>query len=183
MVAETTRKREAIHARPKAEMAVILRDVPAGHNWGWFSREDTRMHVQTLDRKNFGLYKIWLERAGKRVIEPAATIPAKVLKRVTTEIERVRQHIEGRWTTFMIESGWIQLHVDLPEVTVTAYPHTPNKFTRRVNLQRWFAPETYAEIKPSDVFLNRELPALSVFEDRPEDLRHDFYLPDILWVG
>jgi hypothetical protein len=183
MVAKTTGKPQATVSKARAAMAVILRDVPAGHNWGWFSREDARMHFQTLDRKHFGLYKIWLEHAGRRVMEPATAVPAKVLKRVTAEIERLRQHIEGRWTTFMIESGWIQLHVDLPEVIMTAYPHTPNKFTRRVNLQRWFAPETYAEIEPSDVFLNRELPALSVFKDRPGDLRHDFYLPDILWHG
>ena len=163
-------------------MAVILRDVPAGYNWGWFSREAQRMHLQTLDRKNFGLYKVWLEHKGRWVIEPDGTVPAKILKKLSVEIQRRRRHIEGRWTIFMIENGWIQLHVALPEAVVTAYPNTPNKITRRVNLQRWFTPETYAEIKPGDVFLNKELPALSVFKDRPEDLRHDFYLPSILWI-
>lgn len=164
-------------------MAVILRDVPAGFNWGWFSREDPRMHLQTLDRTHFGLYKVWLEHRGRRVVEPDGGVPAKVKKVLTAEIARKRRHIEGRWTNFMIDNGWIELHIDLPEVVVTAYPHLPTKITRRVNLQQWFTPETYAEIEPSDVFLNRELPALSVFKNRPEDLRHDFYLPDILWIG
>jgi len=163
-------------------MAVILRDVPPGYNWGWFSREDPRMHLQTLDRKNFGLHKVWLEQKGKRVVLPEGTVPARVLKVLTAEIRRKRRHIEGRWTNFMIDNGWIQLHVALPEVVVTAYPNLPTRITRKVNLQQWFRPETYAEIEPSDVFLNSELPALSVFKDRPEDLRHDFYLPDILWM-
>ena len=68
MVAKTTGKPQATVSKARAAMAVILRDVPAGHNWGWFSREDARMHLQTLDRKHFGLYKIWLERAGRRAL-------------------------------------------------------------------------------------------------------------------
>jgi len=163
-------------------MAVILRDVPAGFNWGWFSREDPRMHLQSLDRKNFGLYKVWLEHKGKRAVIPEGPLPSKVLKSLTTEIQRKRRHIEGRWTSFMIDTGWIELHVDLPEVVLIVYPNMPTKITRKVNLEQWFSPATYAEIEPSDVFLNRELPALSVFKDRPDDLRHDFYLPEIIWM-
>src|SRR5437660_11263807 len=109
MVAKTTGKPRATSSKPRAAMAVILRDVPAGHNWGWFSREDARMHLQTLDRKNFGLYKIWLEHRGKRVVEPEGAVPAKILKTLTAEIERKRRHIEGRWTNFMIDNGWIEL--------------------------------------------------------------------------
>jgi len=46
-------------------MAVIIRNVPPTYNWGWFSREDPRMHVQTVDRVHLHLnYKIWLEREG-----------------------------------------------------------------------------------------------------------------------
>lgn len=173
---------KAIAKKGSTEMAVILRDVPTGFNWGWFSREDQRMHLQTLDSKNFGRYKVWLERKGKRVIEPDGPLPAKVLKKLEIEIQRLRRHIEGRWTNFMIRHDWIRLHVALPEVVLTAYPDTPNKITRKVDLSQWFSPETYRKIRPDDVFLNQELPALSVFKDQPEDLRDDFYLPEILWV-
>jgi hypothetical protein len=52
-----------------------------------------------------------------------------------------------------------------------------------VNIQEWFSPKTYAEIRPEDVFLNQELGTLCIFPDRPEDLRHDFDLALILWQG
>src|SRR5208337_3051637 len=93
MVAKATNKREPTKRRSLAEMAVILRDVPPGYNWGWFSREDPRMHLQTLDRKNFGLHKVWLEQKGKRVVLPEGTVPARVLKVLTAEIRRKRRHI------------------------------------------------------------------------------------------
>ena len=41
----------------------------------FISREDARMHLQTVDLKHLSDYKVWLERDGKRVIEPAGTIP------------------------------------------------------------------------------------------------------------
>jgi hypothetical protein len=81
----------------------------------------------------------------------------------------------------MIKNRWLQIHVSLPQVAITAYPGTPNKFTRKVDLQRWFSAETYAKIKTEDVFLNEELGTLSVFRQVPEDLRHDFDLAPILW--
>src|SRR5436190_22797593 len=113
MVAKTRNNAEAKSRSLQPAMAVILRDVPAGHNWGWFSREDQRMHLQSLDRKNFGLYKVWLEHRGKRAIEPVGILPAKVLKRLSAEVERKRRYIEGRWTSCMIDRGWSELHVVL----------------------------------------------------------------------
>ena len=169
--------------KPRLAMPIILRNVPPGYDWGWYSREDPRMHLQTLDDEHRGMYKVWLERKGKRVFEPTGKIPSKVQKAIEAEVSRFRRHIDGRWGTFMIRKNWIQLHVSLPEVVITAYPGTPNKFSRKVNLQEWFSPETYAEIRHEDVFLNRELGTLSVFKDRPEDLRDDFDLALILWQG
>ncbi len=164
-------------------MAVILRDVPPGLNWGWFSREDPRMHLQTVDEAHRNLYTVWLERKGARAFEPVEAVPAKVLKKLQSEVARRRKHIEGRWAIFMIKNRWLRIHVALPEVAITAYPGTPNKFTRKVNLQEWFSAAAYASIKPDDVFLNEEVGALSVFKDVPEDLRHDFDLTTILWQG
>jgi len=37
--------------KPRAWMPAILRDVPSGHKWGWYSREDQRMHLQSVDGK------------------------------------------------------------------------------------------------------------------------------------
>ena len=103
------------------------------------------------------------------------------MKRLESEIRKRRRHIDGRWARFMIENNWLQIHVALPEVVLIAYPDLPGKFTRKVNLQDWFRPETCAKIGPEDVFLTAEMGALSVFKDVPEDLRHDFDLSRILW--
>jgi hypothetical protein len=139
------------------------------------------MHLQTVDDEHRNQYKVWLERKGTRVFEPVGSIPAKVLKKLQAKVGDLRRHIEGRWASFMIRHRWLQIKVTLPEVALLAYPGTPNKFTRKVNLQEWFRPETYARIKPDDVFLKEELGALSVFKDVPEDLRDDFDLARILW--
>ena len=40
----------------KAAPVIILRSVPAGFSWGWFTREDPRMHLQTVDSKNRNRY-------------------------------------------------------------------------------------------------------------------------------
>src|SRR5262245_12333499 len=119
-------------------MAVILRDVPGGYNWGWYSREDPRMHLQTVADVHRNLYKVWLEKKGTRVFEPVGAIPAKVLKKLQSEVAKLRRHIEGRWASFMIMNRWLQLHVTLPEVSITLYPGTPNRFARKVNLENWF---------------------------------------------
>ena len=65
-------------------MPVIIRNVPPGFNWGWYSREDPCMHVQTLDGPE---YKIWLEEAGKRVFEPVGRtrwLPTQVFQANST---------------------------------------------------------------------------------------------------
>lgn len=139
------------------------------------------MHLQTADDVHRNLYKVWLEKKGTRVFEPVGTIPAKVLKKLQSEVARLRRHIEGRWASFMIMNGWLQLRVTLPEATITLYPGTPNRFIRKVNLRDWFAPESLADIRAEDVFLNAEMGTLSVFKDVPEDRRHDFDLATILW--
>ena len=151
-------------------MPIILRNIPPGYHWGWYSREDPRMHLQTVDAKHFNQYKVWLENKGKRVFEPAGDMPAKVRKEIEAEVAKMRAHIDGRWVMFMIANNWIELHVALPHVTIIAYPRTPNKFSRKVNLQEWFSDQAYVEIKPDDVFLNEEMASLAVFKDRPEEI-------------
>src|SRR5262245_41133279 len=71
-------------SRSGTAMPNIIRDVPPGHNWGWYSREDPRMHIQSTD----GLhdYKVWLETRGQRGFEPEGKIPAKILKALQKEV-------------------------------------------------------------------------------------------------
>src|SRR5688572_10780455 len=99
---EKTLKRARTEPRPKQgnghDMTVLLRDIPPTYDWGWFSREDHRMHVQTVDKEHHRLhYKVWLENRGQRVIEPEPGIPAKVLKPLRAAIVRERQRLELYW--------------------------------------------------------------------------------------
>lgn len=184
----------AIKSRPKKEgrdsrMAVILRGV-RGFDWGFFSREDPRMHLQTVDSKNLDLYKVWLERKGKRVFEPREQIPAKVLKELETEVRRKRSHIEGRWVNLMIASGWLACEVKGPLITLTVYAAFPgSKFARVVNLTEYLAgiydPSASIRpkepVKPDDVVLNRDMAAIEIWPEKDESLRYHIFLPPILW--
>src|SRR5690348_930178 len=101
-----------IHARSEPDMAVIIRDKPPTYHWGWFSREDPRMHLQSVDKAHIHLhYKVWLEKDGRRVIEPEPGIPAKVLKTLKATIIAERERIEAEWASFMIRNGWLRVRL------------------------------------------------------------------------
>src|SRR5437870_2226352 len=100
----TTTKRKATRGR----MTVILRGVPKGYNWGWFSREEPRMHLQTVDSKHFHDFKVWLEHDGKRVFEPTRAIPRDIREKLEQKVAERRLNVEGRWTNLMIKNGWIE---------------------------------------------------------------------------
>ncbi len=171
-------------------MSVILRNVPKGYSWGWFSREDSRMHLQTVDRKYFNLYKVWLEKKGKRVFEPAGPIPSVILKKLEAEVKSKRLHLEGRWTNLMIEKSWLVMRMRGTLVTLIAYPDVAgSRFTRTVDLAEYlpgiYHPDSQmwpkTPVKPEEVVLSRELPAIEIWPEKDESLRHHILLPPILW--
>jgi hypothetical protein len=176
--------------KKRATAVIILRSVPKGYSWGWFSREDARMHLRTVDSKNFDRYKVWLENNGKRVLEPVGSFPAKLLKPLQAEVKKLRRHIEGRWVNFMIAQKWLKLHMHGTLITVTAYPQVPgSRFTRTVDLVEWlpgiYHPDSKMwpkePIKPDEIVLSDELPAIEIYPQKDESLRHHFFLPTILW--
>lgn len=182
-----------IAKRKKAQrMAVILPNVPKGINWGWYSREETRMHLQTVDSKNRNVYKVWLEKNGKRIFEPATPIPGKILGKleaVANEQPR-RGNVEARWVELMIENGWLKLHMRGSLITLVAYPHVPgSRFTRTVDLADYLRgiydpnskmwPKT--PVQSEDVVLSSEMAAIEIWPQKDQSHRYHIYLPDILW--
>jgi hypothetical protein len=179
--------------RKKAQrMAVIVPNVPKGINWGWYSREDTRMHLQTVDSKNIGTYKVWLEKNGKRVFEPATSIPAKILRKLDAVVNEKprRDNIEGRWVSFMIDKGWLELHMHGTLITLIAYPQVPgSRFTRTVDLADYlrgiYDPDSKmwprTPVKPEELVLSSEMAAIEIWPQKDESRRHHIFLPDILW--
>jgi hypothetical protein len=51
---------------------LVVEDVPPKHDWGWASREDPRMHLQSRLPENGENYKVWLEEKGRRTFIPVA---------------------------------------------------------------------------------------------------------------
>jgi hypothetical protein len=189
----TTKHQRTTKKEPGAEMSVIIRNVPPGYNWGWFSREDTRMHLQPVDKEHVESgYKIWLEEKGKRAIVPVGDIPAKVLKRLLADLEKSRPRVESWWAAFMIDQGWLQQSLHGSIITLTAYPNHPgSRFTRYLDLADYLAgyyspesqmsPAEKRPVKPEEVVLRSELCAIEIFPQKEEGRRHHIYLPPILW--
>jgi len=171
-------------------MAVILRNAPKGYNWGWFSREDPRMHLQAVDSKNRNAYKVWLEREGRRTFEPAKDLPGKLRTKLEAEVKEKRANIEGRWTNLMIQNGWLTYTMIGSRITLTAYSAFPgSRFTRTLDLadylQGIYNPASHIARKkpvtPEEVTLNDEMGAIEIWPQKEESLRYHISLPEILW--
>jgi hypothetical protein len=137
VMAEDLTKKVAERYQEKTAMAVVIRNV-ARHNWGWFSREDPRMHLQTVDEDSLrgpSKVKVWLESKGKRVFELAeGQISGPDLKKLRDRVETERENIEDRWANFMYQNGWLKYQLNGSTLTLTAYPGGHNSFTRTVDL-------------------------------------------------
>lgn len=175
-------KAVALARKPRSATPIVVRNVPKGHNWGWYSREDPRVHLQIVDEPPH--HKVWLEARGKRVFEPVGNIPSKLLKPLHAYVQEHRQAIEGMWVRFMLDKRWLTLHVDRPKVTLVAYPNTPNTFRRVIDLTSWFDQEQLATLRRDLITLDREMAALRLWSHRPEEqVPYDARLSTLLWTG
>jgi hypothetical protein len=183
---ETTKQSspKAKAKRAEQDMAVIIRNLPPTYNWGWFSREDQRMHVQIVDRVHLHLnYKIWLERQGRRVIEPEPGIPSKVFKALQAVIVKERVRIDQEWAAFMIQNGWLKARMTGTMITLYAYPNSPNHFERTIDVRELILSDEYAlKVTPKDVALNQEFAFLELFPQKDEAKRVHEPLHKILWI-
>jgi len=162
-------------------MAAILRGVPGNVDWGFFSREDERMHLQTIDEKRVGKFKYWLERDGQRVFEAESAAPGRIHDALIADIRTAgtRRHVEAKWVMLMIHKGWLTLDYRAPITTLRAYPGG-REFTRTIDLSReLLEPPT----DPSEVVLSAGMASLQVFPSLDEADRVDIFLPDVLWEG
>ena len=164
-------------------MAVILRNV-AHHNWGWFSREDPRMHLQTVDENSLrgpSKTKVWLEAKGKRTFELAeGTLSGSDLKRLQQQVDAVRAQIETKWAVFMIKNGWLKVDVQGQIIVLKAYPNSRNTFTRTIDLKEeypgvdWLKSKVYAD-------LDETIGMIAVGLEKEKDDRVHIHLDVVLW--
>jgi len=171
-------------------MAVVLPNV-AQHDWGWFSREDERLHIQTVDsgaRSGPGKVKFWLEDRGVRTFVGAVgKIPSKDRKRLAAKVQANRARIEDRWVVFMLSNGWLAVSISGSTLTLTAYPKSHNRYSRTLNLVDTY-PGAYQGLNnwhqtpPSvDFDMARGLLAIGP-SDNPDDRNH-IEIAEVLFKG
>lgn len=171
-------------------MAVVLRNV-AKHDWGWFSREDPRMHIQTLDstaRLGRNKIKVWLEDRGRRIFDLAeGQLSGPDLKKLEAEVRADRPNVESQWVTFMIRNDWLKASLSGATLVLDAYPGSHNSFTRRVDLPRQF-PGAYKGQKnwlvdPPKVDFDYSLGLLAIGPEENLDHRNHLDLSEFLFEG
>jgi hypothetical protein len=161
-------------------MAVVLKGVPGGYSWGWFSREDQRMHIQSVDDEHSGAYKVWLEERGHRVFQPEAALPRKVSDALAAEVANQRRRIEASWASFMVRKGWLELSSSPGTLTLTIYPRTAQARTVAVDL-RAELPGAWERLNEANVALSNTMAAIVLGTDRPEDEQDHIPLPGLIW--
>lgn len=166
--------------RPRRAKPVILREAPKGNKWGWYSREEPRMHLQSLG-EGFS-YKVWMEEKGKRVFTPAGKVPGKIFKSIDAKVAEQRTPIEDMWVRFMLDNDWLALYIAMPKLTLVAYPNNPSKFSRVIDLTTWLNPQQLATLSPEIIELNREMAALRLWTNRPEEQAYDVRVSRLLWI-
>jgi len=170
---------ERVAARFLEAMPKILRGVPGDYDWGFYSNEDPRMHIQTLG-KHLDEHKIWLETKGKRVLEPESPIPAKILNAVRKDLtSSKRRKIEAQWTQLMMDKGWLKLEVHGTQAVLTAYPGMPHSFKRTLDLNEYGGPGSHATVH--DIKLDRENVSLTLDARKDESEQIYVSLPKVLW--
>jgi transcriptional regulator with XRE-family HTH domain len=179
-----------MHSKPAGRMAgspVMLPNV-AKRDWGWFSREDPRMHLQTLGEFREGKHRVraWLELKGQRAFVPDKGIKemtSKEWKEFEAAVREDRKHLEARWVKFMMQNSWISARLSGSTITVVAYPATHNQFARTIDLRRVFpGAYPYWEENPPVVDLDLKNGMLRVGpQEEDPDKRDHIALESYLW--
>lgn len=167
----------------RQQMAVILRAKPAGYNWGWFSRDKPRMHLQTVDKQHRRVhYKVWLENKGRRVFEPEPGVPAKVLQVLQEAVNEERGRIDCEWISYMMLNRWLDARLVGADVEIHAYAKSSHHFVRTLKLKRLIPNEEIARsVKAKDLVLDPEYAWLEIFPHKREGLKVHVPLEPILW--
>ena len=138
------RKKPARKSARSASSPLIFEKF-VNHNWGFYSHEDPRMHIQTLEkgaRTGPKSAKVWLEERGNRVFIPAGgdLRPAE-WEKLRAEVERRRSEIEDEWIVLMISKGWLTVERHGSVIYLHAYPGFPGRYTRTFDLMEEFVPD------------------------------------------
>ncbi len=164
-------------------MPIFFDGLVAGRRWGFYSPMVNPMHIEQMGFRypsqpwRDKLHRVWLERVGKRVIEPDGRIDARVMVPLRKAIEEDRKTIERAWLEGVMPSGRFRVDPVTGMAVLHVYPGTPEAFRRSLDLTtRTADPEGYA---PGNWRV--EFGVLRLGTQRPYRRRKRIYLPDIVW--
>jgi len=170
-----------LRARYGGDTVIVFRRL-AGLDWGWYTREDLRMHLQTVSEGDSPAYKVWFERDGQRVFEPEGRIPSKVMTALEERVRERRAGVEVSWVNFMIEKEWLTAALVGRSVHLAAYPGSNGAFRREVDLDVELRGLKSHALTARDLRFDTEHAALMVLADRG-DAAPRIALPPVLWQG
>lgn len=186
---DETSKKVAERFMEKEAMAVVVRST-AGHDWGWFSREDPRMHIQTVDskaRRGRNKARVWLEHDGRRIfdVDLQGQLSAKDVRALEAKVQAERESIEDQWCHFMAENGWLKASVEGHLLKIEAYP-SHHGYTREVDLRRQFpgafrGQNTWLDSPPL-VDIDRTNGLIAIGHDKALDRRNHINPAEFLFV-
>lgn len=158
---------------------VVLRDIPTGCNWGWFAREDQRMHIQTVNRERRGM-RVWLETDGHRTFVSDGPLKASVEQALRVAVTEHRDMIDAMWISFMITKGWLRIaKAGGPIVALDVYPFSNSQRTVQIDILEEFPNASTSDL---EVALDPSLPALVVGASFPENRQNHIDLVDHIWL-
>jgi hypothetical protein len=173
----------------KIAMPTLLENV-VRHDWGFYSREEQRMHLQTLHTKRDDSIKVFLESRGKRVFElESGSITNKEFKELKEVVDNKRTWLEEQWLDDCLTKGWIVIEkFDYNNQIIYVSLYTGhNKIVRAVNLKKLF-PWSYSEgrfwgVSGGDFFLDQKNMCINVGKEADKKLNKYLNLSDVLFVA
>ena len=161
-------------------MPTVIRNA-AKQDWGFYSDEEQRMHLQTL--KPLGEpYKVWLDSKGTRVFQAATPVPSKVMKELGVKLKTVERNVEGLWVAYCINLDRIRFRLSAPYVVFTMYPGTHQEFDRRINLVDYYGEAAY-RLTDDDVRFDTLHAAFAVGDHHDEDNWTLIELSKVMFTG
>ena len=177
----------------RSSSRVPTQDVPPKHDWGWASREDPRMHLQSRLPEKGENYKVWLEEKGRRTFIPVKrtketdkydTMSSKIEDAIRAHVAHSREAIENRWVQIMLDKDWLSYEVyDGTKVIITAYPTYPTKFSRTIDILTFYPAILRHVQEPLKVGLDRGAAGLAVGHEDDPRRRNTIPFRTILWEG
>jgi hypothetical protein len=159
-------------------------DSAGDYSWGFFSREDPRMHLQSTG-KHRNEYHVWLEKNGNRVFEPDKGDSNTVFSKLYDALKKKEDHVESTWVRFMLDKGWLNFHLDGKNLILKAYPGLNHSFTRTIDLTKHSMEIREGTVDPvkMHIKLDRTEACIILFSDRPENQQIWIEINVELWKG